>query len=119
VSRAEYQVFVEVRGSLKRDTTTTGYKGVLADLRALDPLRVNEIEYVVVSDYLDRYRAERTSYPDEVRFYEELFRVGDLLYELKPLPYTKGPVIRVLKLPPVSDSGSAGRIAKRTPSEDR
>lgn len=118
VSRAEYQVFVEERGSLKRDTTTTGYKGVLADLRALDPLRANEIEYVVVSNYLDRYRAERASYPDEVRFYEQLFRVGELLYELKPRQDTKGPVIRVLKVRPFSASGSAGRIAEHKPFED-
>ena len=98
VSRSEYQVFVAVRGELERDTTTRGYKGVLGDVKALDPLRVQGIEYVVVSDYLDRFQAERTSYPDEVHFYEELFRASDMLYELKPVGCTKGPLIRVLKL---------------------
>ena len=67
-------------------------------MKALDPLRVQGIEYVVVSDYLDRFQAEPTSYPDEVRFYEELFRASDMLYELKPVGRTKGPLIRVLKL---------------------
>jgi len=98
VSRSEYRVFVVVRGELERDTTTRGYKGVLADVKVLDALRVQGIEYVVVSDYLDRFQAERASYPDEVRFYEELFRASDMLYELKPVGRTKGPLIRVLKL---------------------
>lgn len=98
ISRGEYHVFVALKGELQRDTTTRGYKGVLGDMRALDPLRVEGIEYVVVSDYFDRFRAEREAYPDEVRFYEELFRASDLLYELKPVGRTKGPAIRVLKL---------------------
>lgn len=96
ISRREYHVFVALKGELQRDTTTRGYKGVLGDMRALDPLRVKGIEYVVVSDYLDRFRTERDTYPDEVRFYEELFRASDLLYELKPVG--RGPAIRVLKL---------------------
>jgi len=98
ISRDEYQVFVVARGDLQRDATTRGFKGVLGDLRTLDPLRGKAIEYVVLDGYIDRYRAEEKSYPDEVRLYDELLASSDLLYELKPTEHTRGPVIRVLKL---------------------
>jgi len=98
ISRDEYQVFVVARGDLQRDATTRGFKGVLGDLRTLEPVREKAIEYVVLDGYLDRFRAEEKSYPDEVRLYDELLASSDLLYELKPTEHTRGPVIRVLKL---------------------
>ena len=100
ISRDEYQVFVVLRGELQRDTTTRGFKGVLGDMKTLDPLRAQAIDYALLSSYSDRYQAEKNSYPDEVRLYEELFGASDLLYELKPTGRTKGPVVRVLKLRP-------------------
>ena len=98
ISRDEYQVFVVVSGGLQQDTTTRGFKGVLGDMRTLDPLRGGAVEYVLLSSYFDRFRAEKKSYPDEVKFYEELLAPSDLLYELVPTGRTKGPIIRVLKL---------------------
>ena len=99
ISRDEYQVVVVLRGQLQKDTTTRGFKGVLGDMRSLDLLRGKGIDYVLLSStYFDRFQAEKKSYPDEVRLYDELFGASDLVYELKPTGYTKGPVIRVLKL---------------------
>ncbi len=98
ISRDEYQVFVVLRGELQKDTTTRGFKGVLGDMKTLDPLRAKAIDYALLSSYSDRYQAEKKSYPDEVRFYEELLGASDLLYELQPTGRTKGPVVRVLKL---------------------
>jgi 4-amino-4-deoxy-L-arabinose transferase-like glycosyltransferase len=98
ISRDEYQVFVVVRGELQRDTTTRGFKGILGDMRSLDPLLRNGIDFLVLSTYVDRFQAEKKSYPDEVRLYEALFEASDLVYELTPTGRTKGPVIRVLKL---------------------
>ena len=98
ISRDDYQVFVVLRGELQKDTTTRGFKGVLGDMKTLDPLRAKAIDYALLSNFSDRYEAEKKSYPDEVRFYEELFGASDLLYELKPTGRTKGPVVRVLKL---------------------
>jgi hypothetical protein len=48
--------------------------------------------------YVDRFQAERKSYPDEARVYEDLFQASDLVYEVRPTGRTKGPLIRVLKL---------------------
>jgi hypothetical protein len=98
ISRDDYRVFVFLKGSLQRDGTTRNFKGVLGDLRTLDPLRGNAVDYVLLSSYFDRFRDEKQRYPDEVRFYEELLARSDLLYELKPTEATRGPVIRVLKL---------------------
>lgn len=98
ISRDEYQVFVVLSGGLQRDSTTRGFKGVLGDLRSLDPLRERAIDYVVVDGYFDRFRAEKSSYPDEVSFYEQLFAASELIYELVPDGQTRGPVIRILKL---------------------
>ena len=99
ISRDTYQVFFVVEGSpsLQRDTTTRGFKGVLADMKTLAPLRGAGVDYVVTTNWPDRYRAEATEYPDEVRYYDELFAASDLLYEVDPTERTKGPVIRILK----------------------
>jgi branched-subunit amino acid ABC-type transport system permease component len=99
ISRDEYEVFAALRGELQRDRTPRGFKGVLGDMKSLGELRAKRIEYVVLSNtYLDRYRAERAEYPDEVHLYEELLEGSDLLYELRPPPRSKGPAILVLRL---------------------
>jgi 4-amino-4-deoxy-L-arabinose transferase-like glycosyltransferase len=99
ISRRDYAVFTAVGGGLRRDAGTRGFKGVLGDLKSLGELREMGIEYVLLSDiYLNRYRRERTSYPDEIRLYEELLSAGDAIYELKPSESAKGPRILVLKL---------------------
>ena len=99
ISRDEYEVFAALRGELQRDRTPRGFKGVLGDMRSLGGLRSKGIEYVVLSNtYLNRYRAERIAYPDEVRLYEELLGSSDLIYELNPPARSKGPAILVLRL---------------------
>jgi len=98
ISRDSYQVFVSKSGKLERDTTTRGWKESLGDLAGLQTLREKGIEYVVLSGWFERYKAEQVSYPDPVRFYEELFASSELLFELKPTGATGGRTIRVLKL---------------------
>jgi hypothetical protein len=63
-------------------------------MRTLDLLRGKGS----ASIYFDPFQAEKESYADEVRLYEELFGASDLLYEVKPTRRSKGPLIRVLKL---------------------
>jgi hypothetical protein len=67
-------------------------------MRTLDLLRGKGIGYAILRTSFDRFQAEKKSYPDAVRLYEELFGASDMLYEVKPTGRTKGPVIRVLKL---------------------
>jgi hypothetical protein len=98
ISRNEYQVFFVGPGGLTRDTTTRGFKGVLGDLKTLEPLRENAIEFALLSDYSDRYQAEEQSYPNEVRLYRELYGASVVVYELRPIGRSTGPVVRVLKL---------------------
>jgi 4-amino-4-deoxy-L-arabinose transferase-like glycosyltransferase len=98
ISRDEYEVFVVLEGKLQRDTTTRGFKGTLGDIRALGALRGKEIDYALLSDYSDRFQAEKENYPREWRSYKELFDESDLLYEVKPTGRTRGPTVRVLRL---------------------
>jgi len=98
ISRDKYHVFVVVRGELEKDATAIGFKGILSDLARSDALRERAIDYVIVSSWFKRFQAEEANYPKEVRFYNELFGISDVVYELTPTGYTKGPVIRVLKL---------------------
>jgi 4-amino-4-deoxy-L-arabinose transferase-like glycosyltransferase len=98
ISRDDYHVFVAVRGELERDATATGFKGILAEVARSDAFREKGIDYVIVSSWFERFQAEEASYPKEVRFYNELFGNSDVVYELTPTGWTKGPVIRVLKL---------------------
>lgn len=97
ISRDSYHVFVFQRGSLRRDTTTRGWKADLGELAGLQPLREEAIEYVVLSNWFDRFQAEQDRYPGPVRFYGQLFASSDLIYELNPTGTTPGPTIRVLR----------------------
>jgi len=98
ISRDAYHVYFVGQDGLEKDATTRGFKGVLGDIKTVEPLRRKAIDYVLLSDFSDRFKAEKQSYRDEARFYEELFGSSDVLYEFKPTERIKGPTIRVLKL---------------------
>jgi 4-amino-4-deoxy-L-arabinose transferase-like glycosyltransferase len=98
ISRNEYEVYVVVRDNLERDSTTRGFKGILAEVKTIDALRGKEIDYILLSDFSDRFRAEIRSYPKEVEFYKALLEASEILYEISPSGRMKGPTIRVLRL---------------------
>jgi hypothetical protein len=98
ISRDDYEVFIEVKGVLHKDATTSGFKGVLGEARMPDALRKQAIEYVVITSWFERYQAQKDNFPELVRSYESLFASSDLRYELRPAESVRGPVIQVLKL---------------------
>ena len=98
ISRDDYQVFIEVKGELQKDASTSGFKGVLGDVRMPDALREKAIQYVVITGWFERFQAQKEHYPDLVRSYEGLLASADLLYEVAPTETVRGPMIRVLKL---------------------
>jgi hypothetical protein len=74
-------------------------QGRLGWMRDTGEVTGNHIDYMVISDYYDRYVQEQTTYPEEYAMYNDLMALGELVYEVKPQPgETQGPHIRIYKL---------------------
>jgi 4-amino-4-deoxy-L-arabinose transferase-like glycosyltransferase len=57
------------------------------------------IDYVILSDFYERYLAEKERYPEFVRAYQEIFQLGPTVYEISPTPgINRGPRLRVIKV---------------------
>jgi hypothetical protein len=57
------------------------------------------IDYVILSDFCERYLAEKEQYPEFVRAYQEIFQLGPTVYEISPTPgINRGNRIRVIKV---------------------
>jgi Dolichyl-phosphate-mannose-protein mannosyltransferase len=73
-------------------------QGRVGRLRDTEAIRQERVEYMVVSDSYERYRAERERYPEIVATYESLMTMGTKLYEIHRSPSANtGPTIRVYR----------------------
>lgn len=88
--------------AVKVNTTVSGAlfqpDGTVGSLRDHDAIHQERIEYMVISDWYERFRAERERYPEIVATYEELMGMGTLVYEARRTPGVNGgPTIRVYR----------------------
>jgi hypothetical protein len=59
-------------------------------------------DFLVVSDYIySRFFREPKRYPNEVRYYQELFKKGRLEKSIRPSLTTGGPEIRIYRISPI------------------
>jgi len=99
ISRQKYNVFINKDGILIKDISERGWKGSIADTESLDSLTKNGIEYVIINkDMYNSYLKEGIRYPDEIKFYQELFKKVELIKEFKPHSKDKpGPEIGIYR----------------------
>jgi hypothetical protein len=72
--------------------------------RTLEEYQREGFEYLVVSDAIyGRYVAEAERYPDEVAFYDSLFRRGHLVGQFEPGGGRGGPTIRIYSIAPIRE----------------
>ncbi len=73
--------------------------GDLGELKNIYDIQKENINYLVVSDFYDRYLMEVERYPEIVANYEKITKSNKLIYELKQVPgKTTGPRIRIYNL---------------------
>lgn len=73
--------------------------GDLGELKNTYAIQKENINYLVVSDFYDRYLMEAERYPEIVANYEKIMNSNQLIYELKKVPgKTTGPRIRIYNL---------------------
>ena len=79
--------------------------GQLGNLKEFGELRRQHIDYLVLSNWFERYTAEAALYPEAVMNYRAIFANSTEIYRIDPLSGRMGgPTIRVLEVP--TDSGS-------------
>ncbi len=75
--------------------------GQIGDLKDIDAVRRERVEYMVLSDLYDRYLAERRSdaaYALKVETYEALMGRGHEIHEIKRIPgRNRGPTLRIYR----------------------
>ena len=64
----------------------------------VEAIRRENIQYVLMSDYVDLFTAEAASYPLELRVYVHLQQSFPLFYEFAPSAGWSGPRISVLSV---------------------
>jgi hypothetical protein len=73
-----------------------GWSDRFAYLKRIEDIQDEGIQYIVLSNFYDRYIAERQVYTTEIATYEEIMRLGSLIYETEPVKgVNKGPKIRI------------------------
>jgi hypothetical protein len=77
-------------------------KGRVGALKDLDAIHRQKVEYLVLSNWYDRFVAEKNKYPDYaqiVAVYDRLIKNGSKIYEVKRKPgFNRGSTIRVYKV---------------------
>jgi hypothetical protein len=72
--------------------------GVVGELKDIKQIRRQGIEYIILSNWYDRYSAERERYPGIVGTYQSLMSTATELYETQRRPgVNNGPTIRVYR----------------------
>jgi hypothetical protein len=75
--------------------------GEIGNIIDLDSLETADIEYLILSDFYDRYRAEADLFGPQFARYEEIRALGEIIYEIAPIAgEMSGPRVTVIALPP-------------------
>ncbi|MDJ0730009.1 MAG: glycosyltransferase family 39 protein [Crocosphaera sp.] len=84
----------------ERSSHATFYpSGELGHLKNLEEIQINQIQYIVMSNFYDRYIRKKNRYPNIVDRYEDMIASGELLYEAKRNNKVRqGPTIRIYKV---------------------
>ncbi len=70
----------------------------ISNMANVAEIRDRSIDYVILSGFYDRYRAERDRYPDEFNKYELMFQQTREIFRIDPVAGIRGgPPIRVLR----------------------
>jgi hypothetical protein len=86
-------------GTALPDARFLGSAGGAGRIFAPGKLRKNGVRYVVLADWVDRYRAEKSRHRKRVRRYDAVLDSARLVAEFTPGPGLVGRRIRVLELP--------------------
>ncbi len=106
LDRNRYQIMLaKPGGQLGIVSSITHYTNVIprrhySDVNSLDVLAAAGVDYVVLSNFMERIQASRfpERYGDDLTKYQELLRSSALLFDTNSISYTRGPRIRVYKL---------------------
>ncbi len=87
------------------DSNSEGFNNVVphgyySSVSSLDALRVNGVDYVVLSGLADRMKESRFPglYKKKLAKYQELFQSSELLFDTNAISYKRGPRIEVYKI---------------------
>lgn len=73
--------------------------GHIGELRNIELITKNKIQYIVMSHMYSRYKAEEEKYPDIVRQYESIMSIGEKVFQVDPIEgKSAGPQIRIYKI---------------------
>ncbi|MDJ0660173.1 MAG: glycosyltransferase family 39 protein [Crocosphaera sp.] len=73
--------------------------GKIGNLKNVEEIQKNKIEYIVLGNYYDRYLLKREKYPKMVNRYEKIIESGELIYKTqKDNKVRTGPIIRIYKV---------------------
>lgn len=73
--------------------------GDLGEIRNIHDIQKENIKYLIISNFYDRYLMEAEKYPEIVNNYEKIMNLNKLIYEIEKIPgKTTGPQIRVYNL---------------------
>ena len=117
LAATQYQVLI-ARGdrlipwsSLSKSRRPSGFYGSLGNIaRSNDPKAVIDlieaggVDYIFLSNWVDRYRAEKTIYGKELAIYELIFDSYPTARTFSEVDADRGPLIRVLRVAASSDS---------------
>jgi 4-amino-4-deoxy-L-arabinose transferase-like glycosyltransferase len=110
-----YYEYYEVRGGVLTrfdpealPQTTIRPVGMVGDLLDYHAIEQNQIRYVVLANWYERFLAERERYPRALVPYEWIQQNGRLLFEIMPTPRLQsGLPVRIYELNPVVQNCSA------------
>ncbi len=85
----------------QRSSHATFYpSGKIGYLKNVEDIYKNNIEYIVMSNFYDRYLREQNRYTEMVKRYEDIIESSKLIYEAhKNNKVRQGPTIRIYKVP--------------------
>ncbi len=101
----QFRYYEEYQGGLRAvDTAERPFNnlyayGELGALADLEVIAAEGIDYLILSDFYDRYLAEAELYPAQVNRYEQIRALGDIVYEIQPVAgQISGPRVTVIAL---------------------
>ncbi|ACB53561.1 hypothetical protein cce_4213 [Crocosphaera subtropica ATCC 51142] len=84
----------------ERSSHATFYPyGKIGNLKSIEEIDKNKIQYIIMGNYYDLYLREKNRYPKIVDRYEDIINSGELIYEAqKNNKVRQGPMIRIYKV---------------------
>jgi len=117
LASTKYRVLIANQGrlipwsSLSKWRRPSGFYGSLGDIArpddpeaVIDMIEAGGVDYIFLSNWVDRYRAEKTIYGNELAMYELILDSYPTVRTFSAADADRGPLIRVLRVAASSDS---------------